>query len=157
MKLTKNFTLSEFTRSMTAARLGIDNTPKDHQVITALRITAEMLERIRAFLSERAGKEVPIHITSGYRCLELNTALRSSTTSDHVRGMAADWEAPAFGSPYKICAALSHFVDDLGIGQLINEFPDRDGWVHTGVPIPKNPINRIITIRADGTHVGIIR
>ena len=157
MKLTPNFTLAEFTRSMTAARLGIDNTPTDHQIITAIRVTAEMMERIRAFLSSRAGKDVPIRITSGYRCLRLNTALRSSTTSDHVRGMAADWEAPAFGSPYKCCAALAPHVDELGIGQLINEFPDRDGWVHTGVPIPKNPINRIITIRADGTHVGIIQ
>lgn len=157
MKLSQNFTLLEFTRSATASRLGIDNTPQDPQLLAALRLTADMLERIRAFLGDRAGKDVPIRITSGYRCLELNTALRSDPTSDHVRGMAADWEAPSFGTPYQICSALAAHVDDLGIGQLINEFPDRNGWVHTGVPIPKKTINRIITIRADGTHVGIIR
>ncbi len=59
MKLSPEFTLEEFTRSDTALRLGIDNSLPPQLTSKALE-TAHMLERIRAYLCERARKEVPI-------------------------------------------------------------------------------------------------
>lgn len=156
MKLSENFTLHEFCRSQTATRLGISNhLPAD--LLANAKITMQMMERIRAFLGKQAGREVPIHITSGYRCLPLNRALGSRDTSDHVQALGVDWEAPRFGSPVEICEALAPMVEVLQIGQLINEYPDRDGWVHTSARQPTKLINRVITITGRGVSVGIMK
>lgn len=151
MQLTPHFSLSEFTASDIAARRGIDNTLPASLLPSAV-ITAEMLERIRAFLSQQAGREIPMEVSSGYRCLVLNAAVGSSATSDHPRALAADWRAPAFGLPIEICRALAPAVDVLGIGQLIHEFGT---WVHTSTRRPDRPINRVITISRAGAQVGI--
>jgi hypothetical protein len=154
MQLTEHFTLEEFERSSVATRLGIDNrVPKD--LLGFVRETAEMLERIRAHLVDLRGSPIPIFITSGFRCLEVNRAVGSGDRSDHLKAMAADWVAPAFGTPFHICRALAAKVDELEIGQLINEYPDRNGWVHTSIKKPAKVVNRIITITAAGTMAGV--
>ena len=156
MNLSPHFTLAEFCRSETAVRRNISNNlPAD--LLHAAKGTAAMLERIRAHLSSLAGRDVPMRITSGYRCITLNRAIGSSDGSDHVQAWAADWEAPAFGSPTDVCEALAPMVGALGIGQVINEYPDRDGWVHTSTRMPAKAINRIITITGRGTSVGVLR
>jgi hypothetical protein len=115
--------------------------------------TLEMLERIRTHLSRLAGRDVPIHLSSGYRSLAVNRAIGSDDTSDHRTADAADWTAPAFGSPFQICRALAPHVSTLGIGQLINEYGD---WVHAGRNAPAKAINRIITYSGRGALVGIV-
>lgn len=152
--MTPHFTLAEFTRSDTAARKGIDNTPP-HEMLPVIEQTMQMMERIRAYLSQQAGRDVPITITSGYRSPELNEAIGSLGRSDHPRGMACDWVAPKFGTPTEICKALAPQVGVLGIGQLINEYPDRSGWVHTSTALPIRMVNRIITINTAGVSVGV--
>lgn len=156
MNLSPHFTLAEFCRSETAVRRNIpNNLPAD--LLHNAKATAAMLEKIRAHLSQQAGKDIPMHLTSGYRGIALNRKLGSSDTSAHVLAQAADWEAPAFGSPTEICEALAPMVGVLGIGQLINEYPDRDGWVHTSTAMPAKLINRIITITGRGTSVGVLK
>ena len=147
-----HFTLSEFAASDTATRLQIDNRLPEH-LVPAAEQTLLMLERIRAQLSDLAGHDVPIRISSGYRCVRLNAAVRGSAGSDHLLAAAADWTAPSFGSPYQICLALQPHLDTLGIGQLIHEF---GAWVHTSTRTRRaNPINRSITVTHAGTSVGI--
>jgi len=156
MNLSAHFTLAEFCRSETAVRRNIPNLlPAD--LLHNAKGAATMLEGIRAHLCKLAGRDVPMRITSGFRCIALNRAIGSSDTSDHVEARAADWEAPAFGSPTDICEALAPMVGQLGIGQLICEYPDRDGWVHTSTRMPAKAINRIITITGRGTSVGVLR
>lgn len=150
---TPHFNLAEFVRSDVAARKGIDNTlPEDLE--PSAQNTLEMMERIRAKLSALAGRDVPISISSGYRSPAVNLAVGSSSTSDHPKACAVDWTAPSFGTPTEICRALAPLVSELGIGQLINEFPGA-GWVHTSTRLPERSINRIITINHAGTRPGI--
>ncbi len=151
MKLSPHFTLAEFTRSDTALRLGIDNTLPPQLTNTALQ-TAHMLERIRAYLCERARKEVQIVVTSGYRCSALNMAIGGAERSDHQRMMAVDFRAPVFGSPQQVCLVIAPAVYSLQIGQLILEY---DSWVHVSLAVPDKPQNRIITRTANGYSVGI--
>lgn len=146
MNLTKHFTLAEFVASSKADELGIDNTLPDVLMPDAIR-TAEMLERIREYLSRLAGRDVRVLMTSGYRCPSLNAAVGSGGTSDHLLAKAADWRAPDFGTPFEIATALAPQASVLGIGQLIHEFPGPRAWVHTSTRIPSKPQNRIITIR----------
>lgn len=148
-----NFTIAEFQRSDLARRHGWDNAIPPEYMDNAYR-TLEMLERIRTVLWRQAGFECPMLISSGYRCLVLNRAVGSADSSSHNLALAADWTAPKFGSPTKICRLLAEHIDAVQISQLINEFPggDGEGWCHTGADPQARPINRIITIdrQADG-------
>jgi len=152
MNLTPNFTLAEFTRSAKARELKIDNSLPEELLASAVS-TAEMLERIRATLG------VPIKVSSGYRCIRLNIAVGSKSTSDHVRAEAADWSAPAYGTPFEICRVLAPLVSSLVIGQLIYEKPraTSNPWIHTATRVPRNPANRIITLGPTiSVQVGIV-
>ena len=85
MKLSENFTLEELIRSNTAERMGIDNVPKDEKVVENLRsLCLEVLQPLRDYVG------APVHINSGYRCLELNMAVGGVKNSQHCRGEAAD-------------------------------------------------------------------
>ena len=139
MMLSPNFHLTEFTTSQTAARRGIDNTPSP-AIIETLRATARKMELVRTILG---GK--PILITSGYRSPALNRAVRGSRTSAHMRGEAADFICPGFGSPLAICRALA-IQKDLPFDQIIEE----GTWVHIG--FAKFPRRQVLTKAPDGGY-----
>lgn len=101
MQLTEHFSLEEMTASATAAEKHIDNTPSP-EIINNLTTTAQGLELVRAFLGN-----VPMRITSGYRCPDLNKAVGGVPDSAHLSGFAADFEAPQYGSPLHIVASLA--------------------------------------------------
>ncbi|MGL4648755.1 MAG: D-Ala-D-Ala carboxypeptidase family metallohydrolase [Caldilineaceae bacterium] len=119
MHLSPHFTLEEMTFSQTAARRGIDNTPTP-EALEALKLTAQGLEAVRIRLGG-----APILVSSGYRSPELNAAIGGSRNSQHMRGEAADFTAPGFGTPRMIVDALA----DSGVAydQLILEF---GRWAH---------------------------
>lgn len=148
MQLTQHFTLAELTKSSTAERLELDNTPPP-EVLPALTRTAEMLERIRSTLG------VPVTVTSGYRAWAVNKAVKGATTSDHAQGRAADIVAPRYGTPLQIARALAPLVDVLGIGQLIYERFGSTSWVHVSTRVPDKRVNRVITITSAGTQLGV--
>ncbi len=116
-QLTAHFALEELTRSSTAERLAIDNTPS-LETVARLTILAMGLEKVRALLG------APLSIDSGYRCPALNKAVGGVPDSAHVQGYAADFICPAYGSPLMIARAIA----DSGIDfdQVIQE----GTWVH---------------------------
>jgi len=124
MNLSPNFSLHELTKSETALRLDLDNTP-DKQATENLRLLCEkVLQPVR----DHFGKGVKVN--SAYRSPESNAAVGGSKTSDHCKGMAADIEIPGVAN-----ADLAQWImDNLDYTQLILEFytpgiPD-SGWVH---------------------------
>ncbi len=149
MKLSPHFTLAEFTRSATAERLGIDNTPPP-ELLPRLMLTAKMLEEVRSTL------QCPVIVTSAYRCPALNAAVGSRTSSDHTQGHAADIVAPGFGSPSEVARILAPLVSVLGIGQIILEGVGGKQWVHLSTHEPERSINRILTITDAGVVPGIV-
>ena len=84
MKLSKYFSLEEFTRSDTARRLGIDNTPTPEHIKNLSDMCVNLLDPLR----EAWGR--PLIVTSGYRGYRLNKAVKGSNTSAHCYGLAAD-------------------------------------------------------------------
>lgn len=151
MNLSTHFTLAEFTASDTAARMGIDN-DLPLELVPAASVACELLERIRAYLGERAAKPVPLLLSSGYRCAALNRAIGSKDSSDHIRAMAVDFRAPAFGTPLQVSQALAGVVDGLNIGQLIHEH----SWIHISTRRPDKIINRILTVQGKDYVPGIV-
>jgi uncharacterized protein YcbK (DUF882 family) len=150
--LSLNFTLAEFEHSNKAEQLRIYNKIGNSAILEAAQHTCWMLEKIRKFLSVHRGREVPIIITSGYRCPELNRATTGAMiSSDHMKGAAADWQAPVFGSPKLIASVIAPVVDDLGIGQMILEYPDTEGaWIHCSTIRPMIPANRVLVHTDEG-------
>ena len=125
MQLSKNLSLAEVTKSITANRLGIDNTP-DEWTTENLRQTA-----INIFQPLRDAFGCPIYVSSGYRSAELNTAIGGSRRSQHVEGRAFDLDADVYGG----CTNSQIFnwiKENLEFDQLIWEFGDQDNpdWVH---------------------------
>ena len=150
--LSKHFTLDEFQFSEKAVRLGIHNAMEDSRLLEAAQRTCEMLEKIRVYLTVCRGREIPIKITSGYRCPELNRVTTGAMiSSDHMRGAAVDWQAPSFGHPRLITQFIAQNVDDLGIGQMILEYPDdENSWIHTSTIRPMIEANRVLVHDKDG-------
>jgi hypothetical protein len=71
----------------------------------------------------------PVVVTSGYRSPEVNKAIGGSASSDHCKGMAADFEI--LGVPNRDVAQW--IIENLKTKQTILEFPGanpNDGWIH---------------------------
>ena len=124
MKLSENFRLLELTKSQTAERKGIDNTPSTEHQENLKRLCESILQRVR----DHFGRVVSV--SSGYRSPELCTAIGSKTTSQHAKGQAADFEI--YGLSNK---ELADWVNEnLDYDQLILEYWKKEdpnsGWVH---------------------------
>ena len=147
MNLTENFTLSELTKSETALRHDMDNSP-DQTAISNLQVLAvHVLQPVR----DHYGKGVKVN--SGFRHPDVNAKVGGSKTSDHCRGMAADIEIP--GVPN---AELAEWIrSNLPFTQVILEFytqgvPD-SGWVHVSYD-PANLKKQALTaVKQDGKTV----
>ena len=143
MKLSNNFTLKEFTKSMTATRLGIDNTPEGEHLEAAKALFENVVQPVR----EHFGIT---RINSGYRGPELNEAVRGSTRSQHCTGEAVDIECDKADN----LEVAQWIRDNLEFDQFISEFYEEgdpsSGWVHVSY---KNEDNRkacLTAQRVDG-------
>ena len=139
--LSPHFTVEEFCSSQTASRLGIDNSLPLELVANAKR-TCEGLERARIILNA-------IHISSGYRCAALNTAVHGAANSQHMLAQAADILCPTFGDPEKVMQALVNSA--LDYDQIILEFAENGGgWTH--VSFSDKPRKQALIIDSKGTR-----
>jgi len=132
MKLTENFSLNELTKSQTAERKGIDNTPSAEHQENLKRLCESILQRIRDHFGE------VVSVSSGYRSPELCVAIGSSTKSQHARGEAADFEI--FGVSNK---ELADWINEnLTYDQLILEYWNKSdpnsGWIHCSFTLNGN-------------------
>lgn len=123
MKLTPHFTAEELTTTSNK-----EWKEKNKELITTgidyLYHLAGFAERVRAIIG------CPMIITSGYRCHELNEALKGSRTSQHVLCEAIDF-IPTKRSTKDSFLAL--MFSDLKYGQLILEYSGNSNWVHISI------------------------
>ena len=87
--LTEHFSLEGFTRSSTALQSGICNEPPIEVISNLQNLCQEVLEPLRLHYGK------PIHISSGYRCKELNKRVGGVKNSQHLKGEAADLLVPS--------------------------------------------------------------
>lgn len=118
----KYFTINELTKSATAKRLKIDNTPNDEVIKNLTALVDNVLDPLR----EAYGQ--PIIVSSGYRCPQLNKAVGGVKNSQHTLGMAADIHTVSDTVEdnkklYQLIRTL-----DLPVDQCINEY--NYNWIH---------------------------
>ena len=123
MKITKNFSLRELTKSDTAIRHGISQRPNAQVIGNLSMLCIEVLQPIRDHFG-------PVIVTSGYRSPALNKLVGGSVNSHHVLGMAADIEVPGVTN-YDLAEWIRNNLD---FTQCILEFYEpgvpHSGWVH---------------------------
>jgi len=121
MRLSKNFVLSEITRSNTAKRLGITNEPTKEHLENMQRLITDLIQPMRDAIG-------PIRISSGYRSKELNRAIGGSSRSQHCKGQALDLQ---FWKDGQMCnKEVYDWILNSGLefDQMINEFDF--AWIH---------------------------
>jgi zinc D-Ala-D-Ala carboxypeptidase len=140
--LSKNFSLQEYTKSQTATRQGLDNTPNEDHMASAKLLFENVVQKVR----DHFGVTV---INSGYRGPALNTAVGGSSNSQHCKGEAVDIECPGTGN-YDVAKWIE---DNLDFDQLILEFytpgiPD-SGWVHVSYKSEGNRKQSLTAMKED--------
>ncbi len=80
MRLSKNFTLAELTKTST----GIPNNPTDVEIERLKILCEKVLQPLRDDFN------APIIVNSGYRSQQVNKAVGGVPTSQHLKGEAAD-------------------------------------------------------------------
>ena len=123
MNLSRNFTLSELTKSDTAIRKGINNNPNAEQIEKLKTLCEKILQPVR----DHFGR---VKVTSGYRSPELCQAIGSSVNSQHAKAEAADFEVLGTDN-----AELFDWIkNNLTPDQLILEYyvlgEPNSGWIH---------------------------
>lgn len=151
MKLTEHFNLSEFTNSQISSRMGFDNSVPDDKILNNLKRLAKGMELVRNLLNNN-----PIHISSGYRCKDLNDYLGSKETSRHRTGNACDFSCFAYGSNHSVFQDISE--SSIFFDQLILEYYDPNdkysGWIHISFPEEnEQPRRQILTIDKTGAKL----
>lgn len=124
------FTLAEFERSGTATEQKIDNRVNDPAVLLNLdTLCRECLNPLR----EHYG--MPIYVSSGYRCPQLNKAVRGVYNSQHMVGEAADilpWNY--LGDSQMTKLILKEWAEwiqrNLVFDQLLLEHRGTNYWLH---------------------------
>ena len=124
MNLTKNFSLLELTKSQTAERKGIDNTPSPTHRDNLKSLCTRILQPIRDHF------ERVVSVSSGYRSEALCIEIGSKISSQHAKGQAADFEIYGLSN-----GELATWIkENLEYDKLILEFwtPEspNNGWIH---------------------------
>lgn len=148
MQLSKNLTLKEVTKSITAERLGVKNTPDKEDIANLIDIATHVFQPLRDHF------DVPIAVSSGYRCKELNKAVGGSRTSEHMVGRALDLDADTYGGVTN--KEIFEFIKkNLEFNQLIWEFGDDENpeWVHVSYHKGNNKKRVLRAIRDGKTTV----
>ena len=148
MRLSKNFTLKELTRSNTALRLGINNEPSKEGIYKLTLLATQILQPLRDSLGA-------LRVTSGYRSFVLSEAIGSSSRSQHCRYEAVDLQYFKRGKMdnIKIYQALKELA--LPFDQVILEFgdateyvdPENPAWIHLSYTINDNRCQELVAYK----------
>jgi len=142
MKITENFTIDELCYSATAEKLGIENEPNDQQIEALKELTVNILQPIRDFFG------YPLKINSGFRCSELNKAVKGAPTSYHLatRGIAA---ADIDSNHVPLAVIFNYIKNNLDFQELIWEKGDKynPDWVHVAFNSKGKNIKKILYVK----------
>ena len=123
MKLSRNFSLLELTKSDTAIRKGIDNNPNADQIEKLKLLCENILQPVR----DHFGR---VKVTSGFRSVELCEAIGSSARSQHAKAEAADFECIGVDNAELFDWIKSNLYPDQLILECYTPGEPNSGWIH---------------------------
>jgi len=139
-KISEHLDLSEVIRSETAKRLGVSNTPTPEHIENFKKLAENVFEKIRNNF------RVPIHISSGYRSVELNRAIKGSSSSQHCKGEAIDIDMDGSSNGVTNRMVFDYIIKNLDFDQLIWEFgtSENPDWVHVSYSSSGNQRKQVL-------------
>lgn len=148
-QLSPHFSLAELVYSPRAIALGIDNTPSP-TIIENLTLLTTYLEKIRDVV------KAPLKITSGYRCTQLNNAIKGSKTSAHLQGLAADISVEGM-TPRMLCKKIieAGLEQDQIILENVSKTSPDGTWVHYGISRDVSR-NQVLTMKNGSFFKGLV-
>jgi len=115
------FKMSELIHSDTAVKLNINNMPSIQALDYMLDVIYYVLNPTRTHFG------LPMTVTSGYRCPQLNTKVGSKNTSQHIKGQAADFIIKGIDL-HKVFLWMK---DNIEYDQLLFEKDSKGNiWIH---------------------------
>ena len=148
MRLSEHLDLSEVIRSESAKRNGISNMPTEQHIANFKLLAEKVFEPIRAHF------RCPIHISSGYRSIELNRAVKGSLTSQHCTGEAVDLDMDGTPNGVTNKMVFDYIKNNLEFDQLIWEFGTNENpdWVHVSYESTGKQRKQVLkAIRSNGS------
>jgi len=140
-RISKHISYKEAVGSNYAKQKGIKNKPNEEQVENMKLLAEEVFEPLREWV------DAPIKVNSMFRSLELNTALKGSKTSSHMKGEAMDITSMGGKSNLE----MFHYIkDNLCFDQLIWEFGKEPKWLH--VSFSKNNRQQVLVTKKRGVY-----
>ena len=137
-RISKHISYKEAVGSNYAKQKGIKNKPNEEQVENMKLLAEEVFEPLREWV------DAPIKVNSMFRSLELNTALKGSKTSSHMKGEAMDITSMGGKSNLE----MFHYIkDNLCFDQLIWEFGKEPKWLHVSFNKDNNRKQVLVTKR----------
>jgi len=140
-RISKHISYKEAVGSNYAKQKGIKNKPNEEQVENMKLLAEKVFEPLREWVG------CPIRVNSMFRSLELNTALKGSKTSSHMKGEAMDITSMACGKENcKSNLDMFHWIkDNLEFDQLIWEFGAEPKWLHVSYNKDNNRKQVLVT------------
>jgi hypothetical protein len=141
MRLSKNLTLGEATKSATAIKHGINNKPSGEHLSNLIQIASKIFQPVRDHFNE------PIIVSSGYRSKALNDLIGGASGSQHSKAEALDLDGSVEN------AYIFEFIkNNLEFDQLIWEFGDEENpdWVHVSYKSENNRGEVLRAVRQSG-------
>jgi len=144
-KISKYISFAEATKSETAKRLDIKNTPTDEHLENMMLVAEKVFEPLR----EYAGH--PIGVNSFYRSPELNKAIRGSSRSSHMIGAAIDLNSLGKKTNKEL---FDFIMENLTFDQLIWEFgSDKNpAWIHISYIGEEDNRNEVLKVKRNSNH-----
>jgi hypothetical protein len=140
-RISKHISYKEAVGSNYAKQKGIKNKPNEEQVENMKLLAEKVFEPLREWV------DAPIKVNSMFRSLELNTALKGSKTSSHMKGEAMDITSMGGKSNLE----MFHYIkDNLCFDQLIWEFGKEPKWLH--VSFSKNNRKQVLVTKKRGVY-----
>jgi len=140
-RISKHISYKEAVGSNYAKQKGIKNKPNEEQVENMKLLAEKVFEPLREWV------DAPIKVNSMFRSLELNTALKGSKTSSHMKGEAMDITSMGGKSNLE----MFHWIkDNLCFDQLIWEFGKEPKWLH--VSFSKNNRQQVLVTKKRGVY-----
>jgi len=140
-KISKHISYKEATKSWTALKKGIDNTPWPVQLINMRHLANNIFEPLRIYLGG-----LPIGIASFFRSLLLNKIIGGAATSQHCSGEAFDLDADIYNNGITNRMIFDFIKNNLEFDQLIWEFgtDEEPEWVHLSLKREGNNRKQIL-------------
>ena len=141
--ISKHISYKEAVRSNYAKKHKIENEPNDEQIENMQLIAEKVFEPLREWVGG------PIKVNSMFRSKKLNTGIKGSLTSQHLKGQAIDLTTMGLKTNLEI---FNYIKDNLDFDQVIWEYGRKNPvWIHVSYKA-KNNRKQALVIKEVGQY-----